>query len=150
MLISCSVGQWDLDHLDTLPCTKLFSANFYCKKSNRKFLRLCRPCLPGGSDSIESTCNAGDLGLIPRLGRFPGGGCGNPLQYSCLENPMDRGAQWATVHRVTKSRTRLKWLSRQAGIGDIMSTLVYWFLRCWCSLLPSPAWPCLIYLDSWT
>ena len=52
--------------------------------------------------------NAGDLrdsGLIPGLGRSPGGGHGNPLQYSCLENPMDRGAWWATVHRVTKSQT---------------------------------------------
>jgi len=55
--------------------------------------------------------NAGDLrgvGLIPGLGRSPGVGHGNPLQYSCLENPMDRGAWWATVHRVAKSRTRLK------------------------------------------
>ena len=52
----------------------------------------------GGSDSKESTCNAGDLGLIPGLGRSPGGGHGNPLQNSCLENPMDRGAWWATVH----------------------------------------------------
>ena len=42
---------------------------------------------PSGSDSKESTCNVGDLGSIPRLGRFPGGGYGNPLQYSCLENP---------------------------------------------------------------
>ena len=47
---------------------------------------------PGGSDGKESAFNAGDLGLIPGLGRSPGGGCGNPLQYSCLENPMDRGA----------------------------------------------------------
>ena len=52
---------------------------------------------PGGSDGKESTSNVGDLGSIPRLGRFPGGGHGNPLQYSCLENPMDRGAWWATV-----------------------------------------------------
>ena len=42
---------------------------------------------PGGSDGKESTCNAGDLGSVPGLGRFPGGGHGNPLQYSCLENP---------------------------------------------------------------
>ena len=54
-----------------------------------------------------SACNAGDLGLIPGLGRSPGEGNGNPLQYSCLENPVDRGAWWATVHGVTKSRTRL-------------------------------------------
>ena len=46
---------------------------------------------PGNSDSKESTCNAGDLGMIPGLGRSPGGGHGNPLQYSCLENLMDRG-----------------------------------------------------------
>ena len=51
--------------------------------------------------------NMGDLGSIPGLGRFPGGGHGNPLQYSCLENLMDRGAWWATVHGVTKGRTRL-------------------------------------------
>ena len=47
---------------------------------------------PGGLDGKESTCNAGDLDFIPRLRRFPGGGHGNPLQYSCLGNPMDGGA----------------------------------------------------------
>ena len=47
---------------------------------------------PDGSDSKESACNVGDLGLIPGLGKFPGGEYGNPFQYSCLENPMDRGA----------------------------------------------------------
>ena len=47
---------------------------------------------PGSSDGKESACNAGDLGLIPRSGSFPGEGNGNPLQYSCLENPMNRGA----------------------------------------------------------
>ena len=55
---------------------------------------------PNGSDSKESACNAGDLGLTPGLGRAPGGGHGNPLQCSYLENPLDRGAWWATVHRV--------------------------------------------------
>ena len=50
--------------------------------------------------------NEGDLGLIPGLGRYPGGGHGNPLQYSCLENPMDRGAWQATVHVVTKNQTQ--------------------------------------------
>ena len=54
--------------------------------------------------------NAGDVGLIPGPGRPPGGGHGNPLQYSCLENPMDRGAWQATVHGVAKSQTGLKWL----------------------------------------
>ena len=57
--------------------------------------------------SKESTCNMGDLGSIPGSGRSPGEGNGNPLQYSCLENPMDRRAWRATVHGVTKSQTQL-------------------------------------------
>ena len=61
---------------------------------------------PGGSDGKESACNAGDLGSIPGLGRSPGEGNGNPLQYSCLESPMDRGAWRAAVHGVTKSQTQ--------------------------------------------
>ena len=52
---------------------------------------------PGGSDGEESACNAGDPGLVPGSGRSPGEGNGYPLQYSCLENPMDRGAWWAIV-----------------------------------------------------
>ena len=60
---------------------------------------------PGGSDSEESACSVGDLGLIVGLGRFPRQGNGNPPQYSCLENSMDRGTWWATVHGVTKSQT---------------------------------------------
>ena len=62
----------------------------------------------GDSDGKESAYNTGHLGLIPRSGRSPGGGNGYPLHYSCLENPVDRGAWLATVHGVTKSRT---WLS---------------------------------------
>ena len=58
---------------------------------------------PGVSDSKESAYNAGDLGLIPGFGRSPGEGNGNPLQYSCLKNAMDRGVWWATVHGVTGS-----------------------------------------------
>jgi len=53
---------------------------------------------PGGSDGKESACNVGDLGLIPGSGRSPGEGYGKPLHYSCLENSMDRGTWWATVH----------------------------------------------------
>ena len=60
---------------------------------------------PGGSAGKESAYSAGDLGLIPGLGRFPGKGNGYPLPYSCLGNPMDRGAWWATVSGVTKSKT---------------------------------------------
>ena len=59
------------------------------------------------SVSKESACNAGDLGLIPGLGRSPGEGNGNPLQYSCLEYPMDRGAWQATVHGVGRARHNL-------------------------------------------
>ena len=59
----------------------------------------------GGLDGKEFTCSVGDLGFIPGLGRSPGGGHGNPLQYSCLEDSQDRGAWRATVHGVTKSRT---------------------------------------------
>ena len=60
---------------------------------------------PGSSDGKASAYNAGDPGSIPGLGRSPGEGNGNPLQYSCLENPMGRGAWGATVHGVAKSWT---------------------------------------------
>ena len=62
---------------------------------------------PGGSVGKASACNVGDLGSIPGSGRSPGEGNGNPLQYSCRENSMDRGVWWATVHGIAKSRTRL-------------------------------------------
>ena len=61
----------------------------------------------GGSEAKASACNVGDLGSIPGSGRSTGEGNGNPLQYSYLENPMDGGAWWATVHRVAKSWTQL-------------------------------------------
>ena len=67
--------------------------------------------LPRWLSGKESACSAGDPGLIPGSRRSPGGGHGNPLQYSCLENPMDRGAWRATVHGIAKSQTRLKPLS---------------------------------------
>ena len=60
-----------------------------------------------GSDGKASACNAGDLGSIPGWGTSPGEGTGNSLQYSCLENPMDRGTWQATVHWVTKSQIQL-------------------------------------------
>ena len=69
---------------------------------------------PGSSVHKELTCQFRRCrrpGLLPGLGRSPGEGNGNPLLYSCLENPMGKGAWWATVHGVTKSQTRLKWLS---------------------------------------
>ena len=60
---------------------------------------------PGGSDGKESACHAGDLGSNPGLGRSPGEGNSHPLQYSCLDNSMDRGVWWATVHWVAESDT---------------------------------------------
>ena len=60
---------------------------------------------PGGSEVKASACKGGDLGSIPGLGRSPGEGNGNPLQYSCLQNPVDGGAWWAIVHWVAKSQT---------------------------------------------
>ena len=65
---------------------------------------------PGGSDGKESTCNAEDLGSIPGLRRYPGGGNSNPLHHSCLGNPVDRGAWQTTIHEVAKSDT-IEWLT---------------------------------------
>ena len=73
------------------------------EESGIKFINL----FPGGSDSKASAYNAEDPGSIPGSGRSPGEGNGNPLQYSCLENPMGRGAEQATVYVVTKSWTGL-------------------------------------------
>ena len=72
-----------------------------------------------GLSSKAPACNAGaagDAGSIPGSGRSPGGGHGHSLQYSCLENPTDKGASWATVHGVARSRTQLKQLSTRACI----------------------------------
>ena len=87
---------------------------------------------PGGSDGKESACSGGDLGSIPGLGRSSGEGYDYPLQYSCLENPMDRGAWRVTVHGITKSKI---WLSDYTltfqgpipeefmlGAGEVMSS----------------------------
>ena len=63
---------------------------------------------PVVKDLPDNAADLTDFGSIPGLGRSPGGGNGNPLQYSCGENPMDRGAWWTTVHRVAKSWTQLK------------------------------------------
>ena len=68
-------------------------------------MKLWDQIFPGGSDDKAPTCNVGDQGLIPGLGRSSGEGNSNPLQYSCLEDPMDREAWRAAVHGVTKSRT---------------------------------------------
>ena len=76
---------------------------------------------PGGSDGEEPVCHAGCPGLIPQSRRSPGEGHCNPLQCSCLENPMDRGAWWATVHGVAQSQRRLTnfWISRNSGGASV-------------------------------
>ena len=82
---------------------------YYSKKEKIEYLYKITVIegFPGGLNSKESACNVGHLGLILGSGRAPGKGNGNPLQYSCLENPVVRGAWWATVQWVTKSQTRL-------------------------------------------
>ena len=79
------------------------------------------PCWLSGK---ESTCNPGDMGSTPGLGRSPGEGNGNPLQCSCLENPGDGGAWWAAVYGVTQSQTRLKRLSSSSLSMKLLHHLV--------------------------
>ena len=106
----------------------------------------------------ESTCNAGDLALIPGLEWSPGEGNGNPLQYSCLENPMDRGAWQATVHGVSMSQTQLS--DFHFHVQFLLSHTVIWeskFYKCsqWAPLLFLPCiftyffvcfWLCRVFL----
>ena len=83
---------------------------------------MCLLGFAGDSEVKASACNAGDLGLVPGSGRSPGEGNGNPLQYSCLENPREGGAWWATVHGVAKSQTRLSYFAS-------VSIELPWWLR---------------------
>ena len=94
--------------------------------------------LPGNSAGKKSTCNAGDLGSIPGLGRSPGGQHGNPLQNSCLENPMDRGAWQATVHRVINSWTQLSDQAQHSTASSCAS---------WGLWQHSPSPPLLLWLS---
>ena len=96
---------------------------------------LLLPAFPGSSAGKESACDAGDLSSIPGSGRSPKGGDGYPLPYSCLENPMDRGAWQATVHGVTKSQAQLKRLSTHV-LGEYLPCSQT--LRCF---------TCIIFLD---
>ena len=85
-----------------------YCVRFRCTAKWLGYTYTCTHGSPGGSVGKESACNVGDLGSIPGLGRSPGEGNGNLLQYSCLQNSIDRGAWWITVHRVTKSWTQLR------------------------------------------
>ena len=88
--------------------TSLWIIRVFWKRVLNHFSSLHSPStFPGSSDGKASAHNAGDLGSIPGWRRSPGEGKGNPSQYSCLENPTDQGAWWATIHGVAKSRTQL-------------------------------------------
>ena len=88
-----------------------------------QFWLLLKKDFPGGSEGKVSACNVGDLGSIPESGRSPGEGNGNPLQHSCLENPMDRGA-WCRLQAMGSLRVRYNW-----------ATSLSLSLRCWASLV---------------
>ena len=99
---------------------------------------LCKQ-IPGGSDGKESACNAGDLGSIPGSGRSPGEGKGYPVQYSCQENPMDRGAWQATVHGVAKSWHHWSdWAHQQMPIFISIQSISLKF--------PIPYFGCYLYI----
>ena len=93
---------------------------------------------PGGSDGKESSCNMGDLSLVPGLGRSPGEGNSSPLQYSGLESPHEQKSRWATVHWVTKSWTWLSdfhfmiiiifWISSMRNCEKLFSVLLYTYI----------------------
>ena len=100
VLVVWPQGMWDLSALTRdwtyIHCTGRQSPNHWTAKKVPKYLL----GFPGDSDGKEYSCNAGDTSSVPGLGRSPEGGHGNPLQYSCMENPKDRGAGWTCVHGV--------------------------------------------------
>ena len=109
----CAFKNWNIVDLQ-------YHVSFKCTAQRFSYIHICtnRYGLPRWPSSKESACNpgvAGDTGSIPGLRTSPGGGHGNLLQYSCLENPMDRGAWRATVHGLAKSWTRLEQLSTHAN-----------------------------------
>ena len=95
--------------------------------TDQSYYRKCKE--KQGSALKNPPANAGDSGLVPGFGRSPGEQNGNPLQYSCLENPMEGGAWWATVHGIAKSRTRLSdklLLRKRWGVGWRFRWINYW------------------------
>ena len=118
-------GMWwkGLIKLDIIKC-KIRILCFSLKYINCQHINILIVCIltafPGGASGKEPACQW-DKRSIPKSGRFPGGGHGDSLQDSCLENPMDRGAWWATVHGVTRTQTQLKWLNMHTYILTILS-----------------------------
>ena len=98
--------------------------------SNCNQLVHVREVFPGGAAVRNLPVNPGDTSLSPGSGRSPGGGNGNLLQYSCLENVMDRGALWATVHRVTKSWTQLKRLNNNKLLNNLLKSCLLLVFPC--------------------
>ena len=87
-------------------------------------LKISFDVIPGGSEVKASACNLGAPGLIPGLGLSPGEGNSNPLQYSCLENPMEGGDWWATIHGVEKSRTQLSYFTFHFFTFDVWAIFI--------------------------
>ena len=111
--------------------------------ASRRHLPMDQLGFPCSSIGKESACNAGDPCSIPGLGRSPGEGNGNPLQYSCLENPMDREAWQATVHGVAKSQTRLNHHHHLSAGAEVALTLPsQWQCLCQCENFVSPLVEC--------
>ena len=100
------------ENLQEKGCLKVSSTLLRERRVLGRDLKITSAGFPGGSEVKASASNAGDPGSVPGSGRFPGEGNGNPLQYSCLENLMDRGAWQATVHGVAKSWARLRDFTR--------------------------------------
>ena len=118
--MECKAAQCLLILLDNMTCkfswlcaTILEEERFPGSSAGKETI-LEEESFPGSSAGKECACSAGDTCSIPGSGRSPGGGDGIPLQYSCLENPMDREANWATVQGVAQSQTQLKQLSTHA------------------------------------
>ena len=104
------VARWEVEANDagaSGPCGKIIWKTHVESLHYSELFRYIYQGFPGSSHGKESTYSAGDLGSILESGRSLGEGNGNALQSSCLENPMDKGAWWATVHGVTKGQTRL-------------------------------------------
>ena len=123
---SCGLPQYFSNEGSTLPMQGTQVRSLVGELRSYKWCDLAKIHIwrgfPGSSvvkNPLANAGDAGDGGSIPRLGRCLGGGNGNPLQYSCLGNPMDRGAWWATVHGVTKSQTRLSDLTTTARIAGL-------------------------------
>ena len=106
LLITTSLCNFPLDHLSSFQYSESKCIILMCLLRN--LYNGATKDFPGSSDDKKSACNAYSLSLIPGSGRPPGEGNSNPIQYSCLENSMDRGARWAIINGVINSWTRLR------------------------------------------